>query len=186
MPFRDVFDSSFDDVVNVSFLDVDESVQLVERRVVGMPLPFIFLCHCIAGGLARDVIRVAREVIGSNPGEEEGWPVHEACEAILKADLAAKIAATSIASWTMPPSPVVEHLRSWLQELQDMPVSAEALCPSVKSRAPTFSSSWRQKLPRQRRRRTPSPHPRRGDPHLHLLRRLPTRVLRPGKKSESV
>jgi hypothetical protein len=56
LPFRDVFDSSFDDVINVGFLRVDESVELLQRRVIGMPLPFIFLCHCIAGGLARDVI----------------------------------------------------------------------------------------------------------------------------------
>jgi hypothetical protein len=127
MPFRDVFDSSFDDVVNVGYLDVDESVELLQRRVVGMPLPFIFLCHCVAGGLARDVIRVAREIIGGNPGQKEGWPIHEACEAILAADLAAKINASLIATRSMPHTIGVELLRSWLQGLRESPITAESL-----------------------------------------------------------
>jgi hypothetical protein len=127
LPFRDVFDSSFDDVINVGFLCVDESVDLLQRRVIGMPLPFIFLCHCIAGGLARDVIRVAREVVVSNPAGGSGWPLHKACRRVLEADIRAKVAASLIASRRMTAGPDVDRLRTWLQRLHTTEIEAQAL-----------------------------------------------------------
>jgi hypothetical protein len=33
------------------------------RRVIGLSEPFVALCHCLGGGLARDVIRAARQVV---------------------------------------------------------------------------------------------------------------------------
>jgi hypothetical protein len=127
LPFRDVFDSSFDDVVRAGFLDVDESVGLLQGRVIGMPLPFIYLCHCIAGGLARDVIRVAREVIVSNPEGQKGWPLAKACAAVVGADMQAKIEASFVATRGMALSPGVEVLRRWLQDLRDEPARPDGL-----------------------------------------------------------
>jgi hypothetical protein len=127
LPFRDVFDSSFDDVVNVGFLCVDESVDLLQRRVIGMPLPFIFLCHCIAGGLARDVIRVAREVVVSNSSGPSGWALHEACRKVLEADIRAKVAASLVASRRMAGGQNVDELRAWLQRLQTTAIDANVL-----------------------------------------------------------
>jgi len=51
LPFRDVFDSSFDDIVYVDYLDVASAKRLLLRRVIGMPVPFLCLCHCLSGGL---------------------------------------------------------------------------------------------------------------------------------------
>lgn len=127
LPFRDVFDSSFDDVVSVGFLDVDESVALLQQRVIGMPLPFIYLCHCVAGGLARDVIRVAREIIVTNPEGSEGWPLHDACRSIVATDIKAKVEASLVATRAMGSSPGVEILRGWLQGLRGMPVGPTTL-----------------------------------------------------------
>lgn len=126
LPFRDVFDSSFDDVVNVGFLSAKESVELIQRRVIGMPLPFIFLCHCVAGGLARDVIRVAREVVVSNPMGDEGWLLHEVCHSIVVVDYHAKIDASLVATRAMSGAEV-EILRSWLQAMRGVEVSPDAL-----------------------------------------------------------
>lgn len=127
LPFRDVFDSSFDDIVNVGFLSVDESVELLQRRLIGMPLPFIYLCHCAAGGLARDVIRVAREVVVGNPAVEDGWPLHEACATIVATDVRAKVEASLVATRAMAAGPDVESLRSWLQRLRAVSVEPQAL-----------------------------------------------------------
>lgn len=63
LPFRDVFDSSFDAIQRVDFLTLDESRDVLESRVTGLPLPFQYLCHALAGGLPRDLIRVARDLI---------------------------------------------------------------------------------------------------------------------------
>jgi Cdc6-like AAA superfamily ATPase len=140
LPFRDVFDSSFDDVVNVGYLDLDESIELLQRRVVGLPLPFAFLCHCVAGGLARDVIRVAREVIASNPSDGSGWPVHLACQGVVEADVRAKVAASLVATRRMTPCSQVEDLRSWLQELRTVEVDAAGLSEVCEAaRPPMFS-----------------------------------------------
>ena len=63
LPVRDAFDSAFDEVIHVRYLDLEGSRQLLKKRVIGMPDPFVFLCHCLSGGLPRDLIRAARHVV---------------------------------------------------------------------------------------------------------------------------
>ena len=62
MPFRDVFDSAFDDVLRVSHLDSEGTDGLLSARTLEMPVPFKAICHALAGGLPRDVIRTARHL----------------------------------------------------------------------------------------------------------------------------
>ena len=62
LPLRDAFDSSFDEILRVEPLSYYESRRLLYRRVIGLTEPYVALCHCLAGGLARDVIRAARQV----------------------------------------------------------------------------------------------------------------------------
>ncbi len=67
LPFRDVFDTCFDSVVTVSYLDYASAKQLLYGRVIGWPMPFIALCYVLSGGLARDLIRAARLVVIRGP-----------------------------------------------------------------------------------------------------------------------
>jgi hypothetical protein len=62
-PLRDAFDSSFDEILRVEQLSYSESRRMLYRRVIGLTEPYVALCHCLAGGLARDVIRAARQVV---------------------------------------------------------------------------------------------------------------------------
>jgi hypothetical protein len=62
LPLRDAFDSSFDEIIYVGPLSYAESRRLLYRRVIGLTEPYVALCHCLAGGLARDLIRAARQV----------------------------------------------------------------------------------------------------------------------------
>lgn len=62
-PIRDVFDSIFSDVLHVDYLDEGESDALLRRRAIGIPPPWPALFHCLAGGLPRDSIRVARRAV---------------------------------------------------------------------------------------------------------------------------
>jgi len=62
LPLRDAFDSSFDEILRVEPLSYFESRRLLYRRVIGLTEPYVAFCHCLAGGLARDVIRAARQV----------------------------------------------------------------------------------------------------------------------------
>jgi hypothetical protein len=63
LPLRDAFDSSFDEIIHVGPFSYLESRRLLYRRVIGLSEPYVALCHCLAGGLARDVIRAARQVV---------------------------------------------------------------------------------------------------------------------------
>ncbi|MGP3960720.1 hypothetical protein ACTWPT_32390 [Nonomuraea sp. 3N208] len=62
-PLRDVFDSAFDEIIRVAPLTYAESRRLLYERVIGLTEPYVALCHVLSGGLARDLIRVARQVI---------------------------------------------------------------------------------------------------------------------------
>jgi hypothetical protein len=63
LPLRDAFDSSFDEIIHVGSMSYLESRRLLYRRVVGLSEPYVALCHCLSGGLARDLIRSARNVV---------------------------------------------------------------------------------------------------------------------------
>jgi hypothetical protein len=63
VPVRDAFDSALDTVVYVGYLPLDGTRQLLHRRIIGLGEPFVALCHCLGGGLPRDVIRVARNMV---------------------------------------------------------------------------------------------------------------------------
>ncbi len=63
LPLRDTFDSSFDEIVHVGTLSYTECRRLLSRRVTGLTEPYVALCYCLGGGLARDIIRAARQVV---------------------------------------------------------------------------------------------------------------------------
>jgi hypothetical protein len=71
VPLRDVFDSSFDDLVLISPLALAESERLLRRRIVGLTPPFAALCHMLSGGIARELIRTARELAALSAQAEE-------------------------------------------------------------------------------------------------------------------
>lgn len=114
LPFRDVFDSSFDDVLDVPQLDLEQSRQLLERRIVDLPVPFACLLHCLSGGLPRDMIRVARTLVTLGEGISLDAATAELTGKILEGRVrAARVAARRFG--------VGEHatvLALWLERLE--------------------------------------------------------------------
>jgi hypothetical protein len=68
---RSAFDSAFDELVPVGPMTYRHSEQMLFKRVSGVPRPCIALCHVLAGGLPRDLVRVARALIAVRPSEGE-------------------------------------------------------------------------------------------------------------------
>jgi hypothetical protein len=66
---RTVFDSAFDHVVRLDALSVAESAEMLRHRVAGVPDAFWLLCHCLAGGMPRDVLRMARTMLDEHRGQ---------------------------------------------------------------------------------------------------------------------
>jgi hypothetical protein len=71
LPFRDVFDSAFDEVIRVPYLSFDESRELINKRAVGVPPPFIALAHALSAGLPRDLLRTTRRMLARGGNIED-------------------------------------------------------------------------------------------------------------------
>ena len=59
---RDAFDSAFDEIVPIDYLNLADSLELLRSRVIGISEPFGCLCHCLSGGLPRELVRVVRRI----------------------------------------------------------------------------------------------------------------------------
>ena len=98
LAFRDEFDTSFDDVYSMETPDIESSLLLLRRRVIGLSLPFAYLCYVQSGGLPRDLIRVCREISDLAAQNSNDLYLGEAASKIIMADLRMKIRAISIAA----------------------------------------------------------------------------------------
>ncbi|WP_157017695.1 P-loop NTPase fold protein [Cryptosporangium arvum] len=63
VPLRDVFDSSFDTLIELKPLTFAESRDLIARRASDVPASAVLFCHAWSGGNARDLIRAARSCV---------------------------------------------------------------------------------------------------------------------------
>ena len=63
LPSRDVFDSAFDEIIEVPMLDASESVEVLQKRAVGFPASWGFACYILSGGLPRDLLRYGRRCV---------------------------------------------------------------------------------------------------------------------------
>jgi hypothetical protein len=70
-PFRDVFDSSFDDVISLRPLDLISARKILHGLLLGWTEPFIGLCFVLSGGLPRDLWRVAHELVAQRGADDE-------------------------------------------------------------------------------------------------------------------
>ena len=133
LPFRDVFDSSIDQVFKVPNLSLDGSKALLDRRVVGLPISFICLLHCMSGGLPRDLIRIARDLVELDQGIE----LDRAAEELVGAALEAKLGAAEVASRRFRYERHVSTLSTWIDELSAAGADPDALlatCGTVSKR----------------------------------------------------
>ena len=137
LPFRDVFDSSFDNVVFVDYLNHRTAKSLLERRIVGKPYPFIYLSYCLSGGLPRDLIRNFRSLLEFNqvgifekPG---GKSLGVLCQAVVTADLKAKIRATMASAKKINSELAGSALTERLFEINSASPTPESLLGTVRT-----------------------------------------------------
>jgi hypothetical protein len=116
LPFRDAFDSAFDEIIRVEPLTLSESSVLLSRRLFGMPAPFKQLCYCHSGGLPRDLIRSARSAVSAC---DESAPVSLSLIAakVVEADLAGKAAASMVVGHQPSCEPFASSVLEWCDAL---------------------------------------------------------------------
>ncbi|WP_433383003.1 hypothetical protein ACQPZX_20165 [Actinoplanes sp. CA-142083] len=91
LPFRDIFDSAFDEVVPIPYLSFADSLDLIRSRTLFVPPPFIALAYCASGGLARDLIRTTRHIL------HNGGDLERVAGVLVHRDLRGKTAAVTSA-----------------------------------------------------------------------------------------
>lgn len=125
LPFRDVFDSSFDMIVFVNYLNLMQAGGLIQRRVIGMPIPFVALCYCISGGLARDIIRTSRmlfDLVFMTSKRE----LSKLCSALLILEVRAKLHAATIAARDINEALALDQFLALIVHLESQLNTAEA------------------------------------------------------------
>jgi hypothetical protein len=118
--FRNVFDSSFDDILRVPYLTVADSMQLLERRIIGLPSLFSLLCHCLSGGLPRDLIRVARNIVELDTNMLTSTDVSSVCVALVQQELAANAEAVAIVGRIDRLHPDRSPILLWVNQLAEL------------------------------------------------------------------
>ena len=88
---RDSFDTAFDEIIGVSALAYRESKKLLAKRVVAMPEAYVALSHCLSGGLPRDLIRAAREIVYRGQQGEVQRDLRSICHTVLSRSLRARL-----------------------------------------------------------------------------------------------
>src|SRR3569833_1150787 len=114
LPLRDAFDSSFDEIIRADPLTYTESRRLIYRRVIGLTEPYVAFCHCLAGALARDLIRTARQVVRAGQQSAEPPGVGEGRTTVLGEEVRRKLTATTQVIGSIedaePAGPLLERL----------------------------------------------------------------------------
>ncbi len=125
---RDAFDSAFDEIVRVEHLKLADTKALLRSRVIGVSDPFLGLVHCLSGGLARDVIRVARSMIAL--GDETDPPGLDAvCAALVAEDLRRMTHGFQIAAGRVPDTADTTH---YLRVIRSLRVDAQNLLSAAR------------------------------------------------------
>jgi energy-coupling factor transporter ATP-binding protein EcfA2 len=124
LPVRDAFDSAFHEIVRVDYLTVDDTAQLLSSRVIGLPEPFVWLVHCLSGGLPRDVVRTARAMVALTDHAEPPPSLDEVCAELVRDDLNRKSHAFQLACRDIDDSPEVT---AFIRSLRQLPGDAAKL-----------------------------------------------------------
>jgi hypothetical protein len=116
LPFRDVFDSTFDEIVRIERFRYAQSRLLIRRRTI-MPEPFIALCHCVSGGLPRDLIRAARSLYRLKAEYQLDGSLENLTRAFIAEDLRAKTAASWVALNRVTAEPQASLFKAWFRRI---------------------------------------------------------------------
>src|SRR5262249_51084470 len=97
---RTAFDTAFDTMVRIDPLDLKTARKLLERRAIGLPYPFVALCHILSGGVPRELMRVARGVFDIRNGGDNARQDEVDCSIIAREIIAREL--NSIREGLMP------------------------------------------------------------------------------------
>ena len=95
IPIRDTFDSAFTTMIHIAPFTLAESRTWLAQRAIGIPEPFVCLCHCLSGGLPRELGRTATTLhdLYTEAKDSDDRRLPSIAQAMVAADLTTKIRA---------------------------------------------------------------------------------------------
>jgi hypothetical protein len=120
LPLRDIFDSSFDEILYMRYLPLKESREVLRERVIGLAVPFLFLSHCMSGGLPRDLIRVTRTLIDLKAQRKDALPLSDAASSLIELELSRKVRAVTVAARASSLEPHASNFLRWAEEVPEV------------------------------------------------------------------
>ena len=132
LPFRDAFDTAFDDVIIVDHLRFKQSRRLLDERILALPVQFQALCHVMSAGLARELVRTLRDLVrAAKDADGNGpHPLEELVKQLIEGEVSAKVAAFRALAERLPPSSHREALLLQTHHIGGAPATAKALYDS--------------------------------------------------------
>jgi hypothetical protein len=127
IPVRDVFDSAFDDILHIDYLTLQGSRNLLMRRILNLPGPFLCLCHILSGGLPRDLVRIARSMIALASSDASASNLVTIVAVMLREEAIEKLHATSIVAREARLEPELTNLLVQIADLEVANRSSTAL-----------------------------------------------------------
>lgn len=132
IPFRDVFDSSFDTIVKIQPLSPDDALKILARRVEGFPASVALFCYAWSGALPRDLIRTARSCVNIVKRAEQPVSVAELAPKIIRRDIADAIDNAVIKNLGSKHAPGMGGLLALRHQIRDETIPLEAVMSAGK------------------------------------------------------
>jgi hypothetical protein len=139
MPFRDAFDSSLSAVVTLSYLSRTEARTLTGSRLVGVQEPVSDLLFVLAGGLARDLVRLIRRAVEAR--EAGKAKLDDLALALIASEVETKKRAVLARARTLERCPATDDLLAWAGKRDPQASSADQYLGGLLARATALIGS---------------------------------------------
>ncbi|WP_019812976.1 hypothetical protein [Saccharomonospora saliphila] len=123
---RDAFDSAFSEMIRLEPFELDESATWLTHRLVDLPRQFCALCHCLSGGLPRELHRYTVEM-ADIAATVHAPSLSTVTEILVGQQLAARARAFTGMVTTMEQSPELLELASELSLISESSHASEML-----------------------------------------------------------
>ncbi|MET1113198.1 MAG: hypothetical protein ABWX67_16900 [Allosphingosinicella sp.] len=147
---RDAFDSAFDDIRHVGHMGLQESRNMLTRRVLSLPDPFLCLCYILSGGLPRDLIRAARDMFDLVRPGSPPMDIATVARRLLEEEARAKLRSAIAATRNIALEPETSQFILAVTELQegrlDDPQFRDRLAALAVADRPDASKDQRSRL----------------------------------------
>jgi energy-coupling factor transporter ATP-binding protein EcfA2 len=139
MPFRDEFDSAFDDIRHIDYLTLDGCRHLLGRRVLNLPDAFLCLCYVLSAGLPRDLIRVTRAMLDQAKMHPAANSLKDITDTLIAKEIARKVRAIEIAAKEVPVEPETTEFLRQVAGFRDFHPRSPAPVVTIPEKRPDLS-----------------------------------------------